>query len=202
MGDPECAHGRFELLRGAAVPQDRAFEPVGVEVQRSGEVVVLILLGKAEVDLEEVGCGSCSTEVGRRPPRLEASCSVDSRRDMPTLLRPKGPAQPARFGTAAIRSLARLSADNHHPTSRRGRRSGLLPEDMLGAITDLQAHGASVAMIGDGMNNASAFAAARVGVATGAAGSDVTLHCRRRSADVRPPRPPLPRHRPPAHSVS
>lgn len=59
-------------------------------------------------------------------------------------------------------------------------RSGLLPEEKLDVIRELEeGHGPTV-MVGDGVNDSPALAGATVGVAMGAAGSDVALD----SADV------------------
>ena len=55
-------------------------------------------------------------------------------------------------------------------------RSGLLPEEKVAAIQELKKSGAvSVAMVGDGVNDAPCIAAADVGVAMGARGSDAAL---------------------------
>ncbi len=51
--DAEEPQGDLEFFRGAAVPVARILQPVRVEIERSGNVVLFVLLRNAEVDVEE-----------------------------------------------------------------------------------------------------------------------------------------------------
>lgn len=86
-----------------------------------------------------------------------------------------------------IRHVAVLTGDNRGTAEAVARaigadecRAELLPQDKHDAVRDLAARFGSVAMAGDGVNDAPALAAATVGIAMGAAGSDAALE----TADV------------------
>jgi Cd2+/Zn2+-exporting ATPase len=80
-----------------------------------------------------------------------------------------------------------LTGDQEPVARRVGRELGLtdvrarlLPEDKVKAVEALRAEHRTVAMLGDGVNDAPALAAASVGIAMGAAGSPATIE----TADV------------------
>jgi len=86
-----------------------------------------------------------------------------------------------------IQRLIMISGDNQRVAEAVAQAIGLseargelMPEDKVQAIQALRADGGQVAMVGDGVNDAPAMAHATVGIAMGAAGSDVALE----TADV------------------
>jgi Cd2+/Zn2+-exporting ATPase len=87
-----------------------------------------------------------------------------------------------RLRRAGVRQVVMVTGDNQQTAEAVGRElgitevfAGLLPEDKVKAVRDLVSDYGSVAMVGDGVNDGPALAVATVGVAMGAAGSDVAL---------------------------
>lgn len=102
-------------------------------------------------------------------------------------LRPEAPAAINELRKAGIRRLVMLTGDRTGPAQSIAAQLGitdvrpnLRPDDKLTAIRQLTRDNRGVAMVGDGVNDAPALAAATVGIAMGAAGTDVALE----TADV------------------
>jgi len=100
-------------------------------------------------------------------------------------LKPDSIAAIAHLKRLGIR-VSMLSGDGQAAASAIGREAGiddargdLLPEDKLARLDELSRHGIT-AMVGDGINDAPALARADIGIAMGAAGSDVAIE----TADV------------------
>lgn len=102
-------------------------------------------------------------------------------------VRPEARAALAHLREAGVSRIVILTGDHanvaKHVASSVGVtewKAQLLPEDKFEAIRAMRASGCKVAMVGDGVNDASALAVADVGFAMGAAGSDVAVE----TADV------------------
>ncbi len=102
-------------------------------------------------------------------------------------LRPVAAETIAALKRQGVRSVALLSGDSAHTVAAIAARAGvdehqggLLPEDKVNAIAELEKRHGAVAMVGDGVNDAPALARATVGVAMGGIGSDAAME----SADV------------------
>jgi Cd2+/Zn2+-exporting ATPase len=97
-------------------------------------------------------------------------------------LRASAPAMIGRLKEIGIKKIVMLTGDDPVTAQAIAREAGvtevyasLLPDEKLDRIRQLQDEGYIVAMAGDGINDAPALAAAQVGIAMGAAGTDIAI---------------------------
>ncbi|MEO8356529.1 MAG: cation-translocating P-type ATPase [Chloroflexota bacterium] len=96
-------------------------------------------------------------------------------------IRPEVPASIRELRTLGIKHIELLTGDNEQTASALAGaigvqyRANLLPENKIQIVKEYQSKGRTVVMIGDGVNDAPALAQADVGIAMGAAGTDIAI---------------------------
>ncbi|WP_280357956.1 heavy metal translocating P-type ATPase [Nocardia otitidiscaviarum] len=147
------------LLVGHGGEVDRVATAAVHDFQRRGHTAVVVTCAGAPIGVLAIS----------DQPRAEAGAAVAATRVV--------------TGTAPVL----LTGDNRIAAERLAERldlgdvqAELLPDGKVEAVRRLQADGAQVAVVGDGINDAPALAAAHVGIAMGGAGADLTL----RAADA------------------
>ncbi|MBI4279148.1 MAG: cadmium-translocating P-type ATPase, partial [Armatimonadetes bacterium] len=120
----------------------------------------------------------------REPARAAASLGIIAVADT---LRPEARAAVRELRALGVERLVMLTGDHERVAHAIARdldldefHAEMLPEDKVTVVNDLRARYGGVVMVGDGVNDAPALAAAQVGVAMGSAGTDVALE----TADV------------------
>jgi Cd2+/Zn2+-exporting ATPase len=177
--------------RGITIPEAEQFESLtgsGVQAHVCGhsiQVGRLSLFGEVSDDLrsavrEQEQQGRSVVLVGEKGHPWGMITIADT-------VRPESAATIARLKQTGIEHIVLLTGDNRHVANKLAAELGiddvhaeLLPDEKVTVIRQLQEKYGGVAMIGDGINDAPALATAQLGVAMGAAGTDVALE----SADM------------------
>ncbi|MFE1943712.1 heavy metal translocating P-type ATPase [Streptomyces massasporeus] len=143
----------LETVDGTAVKLEE-FGRTAAELEESGRTAVLVV-----VDGTPAGLLGIADRL-----RPDAAATVAS------LARLTGSA-PVLLTGDNPRAAAHLAAEARIDDVR----AGLLPQDKLDAVRELESAGRKVLVVGDGVNDAPALAAAHTGIAMGRAGSDLAL---------------------------
>ncbi|MEU2265581.1 heavy metal translocating P-type ATPase [Streptomyces olindensis] len=175
--------------RGLDLPDARDFASapgVGVTAVVSGREVAVGAPARLSADADADGAVARSAadleESGRTAVLVVVDGAPAGLLGIADRLRPDAAATVAALTTLTGEAPVLLTGDNPraaaHLAAEAGItdvRAGLLPQDKMAAVQELESAGRRVLVVGDGVNDAPALAAAHTGVAMGRAGSDLAL---------------------------
>ncbi|MGE5656154.1 MAG: heavy metal translocating P-type ATPase, partial [Actinomycetota bacterium] len=175
-----------------AAQQKQLELPLATEVQaKVGQGIIgkvnnqMVRVGKAELTQEKGALTQVSQQLqadGKTVVWVTQSQQVLGVIAVADALRPEAPAMVQRLKQLGVEKIVMLTGDREQTSRSIAQEVGvdevwaeLLPEDKVKVIQALQQQYQTVAMVGDGINDAPALAQASVGIAMGVAGSDVAL---------------------------
>lgn len=173
VGDRRVRLGSIRYLEQESQMPPRLMEHYQTLEAEGKSVIGVVRDGQCE------GCGACDygTQIG---------CDWMGLVAMADELRPEARDIVRQLQAQGI-TVAMLTGDNQRVAEAIARRAGvdrvhaeLMPDEKVMHLKQLQAEIGVVAMVGDGVNDAPALATAEIGIAMGAAGTDVALE----TADV------------------
>lgn len=168
--------GNRSLLKDYGIKLSPEIDEYMLTREKMGETTLIVAHGTDECDdifvsdARPRGSACCSKVV----------CGVISIADTPR----EGAVKAIQLlrSTGSGRAVALYTGDTHCTASSIAQRlgidevaAGLLPEDKANKIKALMEQGNTVAMVGDGINDAPALATANIGIAMGVVGSDIAV---------------------------
>ncbi|MCL4489276.1 MAG: cation-translocating P-type ATPase [Chloroflexi bacterium] len=185
-------HARRQGIAPADVDDFRSLTGAGARAVWNGS---LVYVGSPDMFAQRLGedLRGQTNEIRRLQSQGNTVVLVGGRADLwgliaiRDMIRPNARQAVAALHAAGVQRVVMLTGDNRRTAQAIAGELGieeawadLRPEDKLVKVRELSARHGHVAMVGDGVNDAPALAEATVGVAMGAAGTDVALE----TADV------------------
>jgi Zn2+/Cd2+-exporting ATPase len=168
--------GREALFEKHEVPVPARAAEEAARIYARGQTALLVVAARG-VDGCSVGTGNGRNGGDRASEEIASGAIAVADR-----VRPESSAALAACRGLGIRHIVVLTGDHEEVArpiaSAVGAdevRAGLLPDQKVAALRDLLHRWPSLAMVGDGVNDAPALATATVGIAMGGAGTDVAL---------------------------
>lgn len=167
----------FETASGEAPDWAPEVRPVVAELEAAGKTVMLVAVQEGHLMTDDLDVPLQSAEAWTPLGVIAVADTVrPAAREVIQALRALG-----------VRRIVMLTGDNQRVAQAIGEQLGidevyaeLLPEDKVTIVRRLKAQYGDIAVVGDGVNDAPALATASLGIAMGAAGTDVALE----TADV------------------
>ncbi|MDF5710120.1 MAG: heavy metal translocating P-type ATPase [Nostoc sp. S4] len=151
--------GNADFIEQYVINLPKQLRQVAQFLEQEGKTVVWVAEGQEGTEAEVMGIIAIADEV-----RVQTAATI------------------TRLKKLGIEQIVLLTGDNQETANSVAKAVGiervyaqLLPEDKLDVIRRLQQKYQTVAMVGDGINDAPALAQASVGIAIGGTGSDVAL---------------------------
>ncbi|HET9952102.1 MAG TPA: HAD-IC family P-type ATPase [Candidatus Eisenbacteria bacterium] len=171
--------GREHLFRSHEISLSAEIRSATADLRAEGRTVMIVVVSRQGDGPRASAAAGSPTGPDRTLPGSAVATALISISDV---VRPRAIAAIAACRRLGVDHVIMLTGDHAVVAEAIGKevgvdqvRAGLLPDQKVAAIRELKKRWPTLAMVGDGVNDAPALATASVGIAMGGAGTDVAL---------------------------